>query len=53
MSDPASHFKHRVMKTLEGALWLEHKFAVADSPWLNGTCKRMMREVVRGLKSIL
>ena len=53
MSDTALHFKNRVMKTLEGALRMEHRFAVPNLPWLNGTCERMMREVVRALKAIL
>ena len=51
-SDTASHFKNHV-KTLEGALRVEHRFAVANSPWSKGTCERMMREVVRALKAIL
>ena len=50
LSDTASHFKNRVMKTLEGALRVEHRFAVANSPWSNGTCERMIHEVVRALK---
>ena len=41
------------MKTLEGALRVEHRFAVANSPWSNGTCERMMSEVVRALQVIL
>ena len=53
MSDTASHFKNRAMKTLEGALRVEHRFAVANSPWSNGTCDWMMREAVRALKAIL
>ena len=32
------------MKTLEGALRVKHMFAVANSPWSNGTCERIMRE---------
>ena len=53
MSDTASHFKNRVMKTLEGALWVEQRFAVANLPWSNGTCERMMPEVVHALKELL
>ena len=52
VSDAASHFKNLV-KTLEGALRVEHRFTVANLPWSNGTCERMMREVVRALKAIL
>ena len=47
MSDIALHFKNRVIKTLEGALRVEHRFAVASSPRSNSTCERMMREVMR------
>ena len=54
VSGTTSYFNNRVMKTLEGALRVEHsRFAVANSPWSNGTCERMMREVVRALKAIL
>ena len=53
MSDTASHFNTRSMKTPKGALRVEHRFAVANSPWSNGTCEWMMREVVRTLKSPL
>ena len=53
VSDTASHFKNRVMKTLERALRMEHRFAGAYLPYSNGACKRIMREVVRALKAIL
>ena len=53
VGDTASHFKNRVMKTLEGMLRVEHRFAVAKSPWSDGTFKRLMCEVVRALKAIL
>ena len=53
MSATASHFNNRVMKTLEGALRMEHRVAVGTSPSSNGTCERKMREVVRALKAIL
>ena len=53
VSDTASHFKNRTTKTLEGELRVEHRFAAVNSPWSNGTCERMMREVVRVLKAIL
>ena len=49
----ASHFKNPVMKTLVGALRVDHRFAVASLPWSNGTCERMMRDVVRASKAIL
>ena len=41
------------MKTLEVALGMERRFAVANSPWSNGTCEWIMREVVRTLKAIV
>ena len=53
MSDTASHFKNRVMKTLKKALRVDHGFLKANSLWSNGTCGRMMREAVRALKAIL
>ena len=53
VSNTASHFKNRAMKTLEGALRVEYGSAVANSPWLNGTCEGIMRGVVRTLKAIL
>ena len=53
MSSTASHFKNRVMKTLEKMLWVELRVAVANRPWSNGICERLMREVVRALKAIL
>ena len=53
MSDTALHLKNRVMKRLEGALRVEHRFAVANSLWSNGMCKWMIHEVVHALKAIL
>ena len=53
MSKTASHFENRAVKTIEGALRVEHRFAVANSPWWNGTRERMIREMMRALKAIL
>ena len=53
VSDTATHFKNKIMATLENALGVERRFTVANSPWSNGTCERMMRDVVRTLKTIL
>lgn len=53
VSDTASHFKNHMMAALEKSLGIDRKFAVANSPWSNGTCERMMREVVRTLKAML
>ena len=53
VSDTASHFKNRVVRTLERVLLEEYMFAVANSPWSNCPYVRMMREVMRALKIIL
>ena len=53
VSDSASHFNNRVIKTLERALRVEHRIVVANSPRSNSTCEGMMREVVRALKAIM
>ena len=52
VSDTATHFKTRVIAQLSDALKVNHRFAVAYTPWSNGTCERMVREVVRALKFI-
>jgi len=53
VSDTATHFKNTIMAELEQALGVERRFTVANSPWSNGTCERMMREIVRTLKAVL
>lgn len=53
VSDTATHFKNRVLALLGDALQIDHRFAVAYTPWSNGTCERMVKEVVRALRSIL
>ena len=53
VSDTATHFKNTIMTRLREALRVDHQFAVAYSPWSNGTCERMVKEVVRALRSIL
>ena len=52
VSDTATHFKNRVIAQLN-ALKVDHRLAVAYTPWSNGTCERMVEEVVRALMSIL
>ena len=42
-----------MVKTLERALRAEHRFAVANSHWSDGTCDGVICEVVRALKVIL
>ena len=39
MSDPAMHFKNRVIAQVSDALKVDHPFAVAYTPWSNGTCE--------------
>ena len=41
VSDTATHFKNRVIAQLSDALKVDHRFAVAYTPWSNGTCDRM------------
>ena len=53
VSDIASYFKTRVMKTLEGALRVKYRFAVVNSPWSSGPSKRMISEMKRVLKATL
>ena len=53
MSDTASHFKNRLLTEIEKSLGVDRKFAVANSPWSNGTCERMLREVVKTMKAML
>ena len=53
VSDTATHFKNAVLTRLREALRVDHQFAVAYSPWPKGTFERMVKEVVRSLRSIL
>ena len=53
MSDTATHFKNAILTPLCEALRVDHQFAVAYSPWSNGTCERMVDQVVRSLGSTL
>ena len=43
VSDTATHFKNRVIAQLSDALKVDHRFAVAYTPWSNGTCERMVK----------
>ena len=45
VSDTATHFKNRVIAQLSDTLKVYHRFAVAYTPWSNGTCERMVREL--------
>ncbi|CAN0091957.1 unnamed protein product, partial [Sphacelaria rigidula] len=53
VSDTATHFKNAILDRLREASRLDHQFAVAYSPWFNGTCERIVKEVVRALCCIL
>ena len=53
MSDTATHFKNAILTCVREALRVDHQFAVAYSPWSNGTYVRMVKEVVRFLRSTL
>lgn len=53
MSATATHFKNKILATLEKALGVERRFTVASRPWSNGTCERMIRDVVHTMKAIL
>ena len=46
VSDTATHFKNAMLTRLREALRVDHQFAVAYSPWSNGACERMVKEVV-------
>ena len=52
VSDTATHFKNAILTRLREDLRVDRQFAVAYSPWFNGTCERMVKEV-RSLRSIL
>ena len=46
VSDTASHFKIKKMVALEKSLGIDRRFSVTNSRLPNGTCERIMREVV-------
>ena len=53
VSDAASHFKNHMMAALEKYLGVDRRFSVANSPWSNCTCERMVRGAVRTLKAMI
>ena len=53
VSVTASHFKNHMMAALEKSLGVDGRFSVPNSPWSNGICERMIREVVRKLKAMI
>ncbi|CAM9747067.1 unnamed protein product, partial [Sphacelaria rigidula] len=53
VSDTTTHFENAILARFPEALRVDHQFAEAYSPWSNGTCERMVKEVVRAPRSIL
>ena len=53
MSDTDTHFKNHLLAKLTTLLGVDHRFAVAKSPWMNGTVGNVKREILRVLKSLL
>ena len=53
VSDTGSHFKNEMMNTLSEHCGFKQRFAIAYSPWTNGTVERCVQEVVKTLKAIL
>ena len=51
--DTATHFRNAILTRLREALRVDNQFAVAYSPWSEGTCERVVKKVVRSLRSIL
>lgn len=52
MNDTARHFKNQALRLVTEALGTSHRFAVANSPLINATVERMIREVVGTFKAI-
>ena len=46
VSDTASHFKNHMMAALEKSVGVDKRFSVANSPWSNDICERMMQSMV-------
>ncbi|CAM9928025.1 unnamed protein product, partial [Sphacelaria rigidula] len=53
VSDTTTDFKNAILARLRELLHVDHQFAVASSPCSNSTCKRIAKEVLRALRSIL
>lgn len=47
------HIFLMLVKAVEQALKVNKRFAMAYSPWSNGTCETMIPEVIRTLKGML
>ncbi|CAM9731359.1 unnamed protein product [Sphacelaria rigidula] len=53
VSDNGTYVINRVIAQLSDALIVQHQSAVAYTPWSNGAYERMVKEVIRALRSIL
>ena len=53
VSDKGSHFKKKVVAELNDILKTKHRFTTAYSSMSNGTVKRITREIMRALRSLL
>ncbi|KAG6586659.1 uncharacterized protein IUM83_18147 [Phytophthora cinnamomi] len=53
MSDTGSHFKNLVVNELCQRLSIEQEFAVAYSPWINGSVERINRDILQVIRVIL
>lgn len=53
VSDTARHFKNRALRLVADALGTWHRFAVANSPWIDRTVKRMMRGIMSTFQAIV
>ena len=52
VSDTATHFKNRVIAQVSDALKVDHRFLCGLHTVVQWYCERMVRDVVRALKSI-
>jgi hypothetical protein len=53
VSDKGSHFKNKVVAELNDILKTKHHFTTAYSPKSNGTVKRVNREIMQVLRSLV
>lgn len=53
VSDTASYFKNGTLAKLTNLLGIDHRYAVANSPWTNGSMESIMKEILRIFKVLL
>ena len=53
MGDTAIHLKNRLPAKLTTRLGVNHRFAVANSPWTNGAVENILEGNLRVLKALL